>query len=396
MKAVKVMVVTTGRADYGLLFPLIQKMLEDKRFELQLVATGSHLSAFYGNTLEAIQKDGIQVQDTIEMTSSDDSENAICHAIAAGLGGFSELFHQKAPDLLIVLGDRYELLSVCIAALMHKVLIAHIHGGEVTYGALDDPIRHALTKMATFHFPSIEAYGRRIIQMGESRDRVFVVGALGIDNIKIRSLLSPSELKAHTGVDFEKGVALMTYHPVTLDHYESAKQQVQQVLNAVLKTDLFTLVTMPNADSAGKVIYQELAAYEQRFPHRIKLIKSLGQQGYLSAMNYARLMLGNSSSGILESASFKLPVVNIGDRQAGRFKPENVIDCSCSESSILKALELAGSDSFTHSLRQLTNPYGDGNTASRIIEKLASVDMSDKTYLLKKEFQDLPEAEEFP
>ena len=384
-----IMIVSHGRADYGLLLPLIKKVSASGRFDLRLVATGTHLSPLHGKTIQLMEKDGIKVTDEVEMTMKDDTENGICSSISAGLLGFSKLFSKTPPDLLIVLGDRYELWSMCIAAVIHKIPIAHIHGGEATFGLIDESIRHSVTKMSAFHFVAIDAYAKKVIQMGESPERVFVVGALGLDGIKDIPLMTCKGLSEYTGIDFAGKVALMTYHPVTLDSYESAGQQIREVLGALIDTDLLTLITMPNADTAGGVIYNEIEGYSKRYPGKFKLIKNLGQQGYISAMKYARLMIGNSSSGIIETASIKLPVVNIGDRQAGRFKPANVIDCACSKAAISKAINRALSDEFRQSIAGLGPVYGDGNASQRIMKVLESIDFSKKQQFLKKIFYDL-------
>ena len=385
----RIMVVTTGRADYGLLYPLIKKIIENKRLDLQLVATGTHLSHFHGNTVQLIEADDLKVTDRIEMTMKSDTENAICNSISTGLKKFSVLYNKSNPDLLVVLGDRYELLSVCIAAVIHKIPIAHLHGGEATFGLIDDPIRHSVTKMSALHFASIDLYAKRIIQMGEHPERVFVVGAIGLDNIKTLPLMSCEELSKYTSVDFKKKVALMTFHPVTLDLYESATTHIQEVLNALLITDLIVIITMPNSDTSGNLIYQQIEKYSNKYPKKFKVIKNLGQKGYLSSMKYAQFMIGNSSSGIIESASFKLPVVNIGDRQAGRYKPMNIINCSCNEESILKGINQALSLEFKQSITELDNPYGDGNTADRIINIIDSIELSNKSKFIKKGFFDL-------
>jgi UDP-hydrolysing UDP-N-acetyl-D-glucosamine 2-epimerase len=383
-------IITTGRADYGLLYPLIKELTHSDHFGLNLVATGTHLSPLHGKTIKQIQQDSLEVTDTIEMTMKSDCENAICNSIAIGLAGFSSLFQKRQPDLVIVLGDRYELWAICIAAVIHKIPIVHLHGGESTLGLIDDPVRHSVTKMSTFHFASIEAYAKRIIQMGENPNRVYVVGALGIDNIKNMRLMDIREVSEYTGVDFgQKNVALLTYHPVTLDDYTLAGHQTQEILEALIQTTLFTLITMPNADTGGNTIYQIIEMYSQKYPDRFRFVKSLGQQGYLSAMKYAKLMIGNSSSGIIESASFKLPVINIGDRQGGRFKPANVIDCVCSIESIMGTLDKALSEDFTRSILDIENPYGDGTAAKRIVNILRDIDLSDKSTLIKKGFYDI-------
>jgi len=390
MQKIKVMIASTGRADYGLLYPLIKQIIGDNKFDLQLIATGTHLSPLHGKTIKLIEEDkDVHVAAKVEMTMKSDTEDAICNSIAIGLIGFSRLFNSQQPDILIVLGDRYELWSICIAAVIHKIPIAHIHGGEATFGLIDDPIRHSVSKMSAFHFASIELYAKRIIQMGENPERVFVVGAIGLDNIKNIPLMTLQELSEYSQVDFSKKIALMTYHPVTLDSYDNAAQQVKEILNALTETDLFVLMTMPNSDTSGNVIYQTIKSYAQQFPEKFRLIDNLGQKAYLSAMKHAKLMIGNSSSGIVESASFKLPVVNIGDRQAGRFKPKNVINCACTQDEITEAINHALSDEFRASIDSLESPYGDGNTAARIITILKSIDFTNKTHFLKKGFYDL-------
>lgn len=385
-----VIIVTTGRADYGLLYPLIKELNQSEQFSLHLVATGTHLSPLHGMTMKHIQRDGLIIRDTIMMTMESDSENDICNSIALGLSGFSSLFHNWKPDMVIVLGDRYELWAICMAAVVHKIPIAHLYGGESTMGLIDESIRHSVTKMSTFHFASIDAYAKRIIQMGENPSRVHVVGALGIDNIKKMRLMDIREISEYTKIDFaQNNVALLTYHPVTLDDYAWARQQVQEIFETLIQTNLFTLVTMPNADPGGHTIYQAIEYYAQKYPDRFRFIKSLGQQGYLSAMKFAKLMIGNSSSGIIESASFKLPVINIGDRQCGRFKPANVVDSECSAESINRALDKALSEEFSRSISHIVNPYGDGNAARRIAGILTTIDLSCKPSLIRKNFYDI-------
>lgn len=318
-----------------------------------------------------------------------DYEEGVCRAVSTGITGFSKLFGGCSFDAVIVLGDRYELLAVCTAALIYRVPIVHIHGGEVTFGAVDDAVRHAVSKMASIHFASIEPYARRIIQMGEDPQRVFTVGALGIDNIKKIKLMDKEELYGLTGVDFNSGVALMTYHPSTLSSIDESLGQASAILESLLETDLLVLATMPNADAGGIKVYNIIKEYADRYPEKIFLMKNLGTKVYLNAMNHARLMIGNSSSGILESASFALPVINVGDRQNGRFRPANVIDCDGSRQSLKKALRKALSQDFKRTISGIGNPYGDGRAALRIVEALKTVDFTRKADLLKKGFYDL-------
>jgi len=386
---IKTCIVTTGRADYGPLLPLIIKLINSKRYNIFIVPTGTHLSQAHGMTINEIKKDGFVVDHFVEMTQKHDSEHDICKAISKGLRGFSTIYHNIQPDIIIVLGDRYELWAACIPAVIHQIPIAHIHGGEATFGAIDDCIRHSITKISSLHFASIEQYAKRIIQMGEDPEKVFIVGALGIDNIKNIELMDYEELSNYTGVNFKKRIALMTFHPVTLDDRNLAVHQVRKVLNSLLQFDLLTLITMPNADPAGNLVFEEIQQYLQKYPVNFKFIKNLGQKAYLSAMKYAALMIGNSSSGIVESASFKLPVVNVGERQEGRLKPLNVIDSNYSEDAIIKAINQALSKEFILSISKLKNPYGDGFTSNRIVKILNSIDIKEKKQLIKKYFIDL-------
>lgn len=388
MKKKNIAIITTSRADYGLLYPLIKSMLENNNFNLELIVTGTHLSPMHGKTINDIENDGFTVHEKIEMTMKSDTEDAICNSIALGIIGFSGLFKRKNYDLVLVLGDRYELWSICMSAVIHKIPIAHMHGGEATFGLIDESIRHSVTKMASFHFPSIDIYAKRIIQMGENPDRVFTVGALGIDNINRIDLMEINDLIDYTGVNFKDKIALITYHPITLEKYSNAGKQVEEVLNAILETDLIGLITMPNSDTGGNQIFNVIQSFVELHPAKFKFTTNLGQKAYLSSMKYANIMIGNSSSGIIEAASFKLPVVNIGDRQSGRFKPENVVDCICTKSAILEAINRVQSESFKESISQIKNPYGDGNTAGKIINILDSIDLFNHEYLLKKVFFD--------
>ena len=383
----RLMVVTTGRADFGLLHPLLRKLAGHPRFDLQLVVTGSHLSAPHGMTIDVIKADpDLSIVGTVPMTPEEDQEGDICRAVARGLEGFSALMENLRPDAVLVLGDRYELWSVGLAAQLHRVPIIHLHGGEVTEGAIDEAVRHSLSKMAALHFPALPAYGQRLLRMGESPDRVHVVGALGMDAIREIPLLDPKALSASTGVDFGEPVALMTFHPVTLDDYAAGAGQVRAILSSLAKRGMRTLVTMPNADASGLRIYQMIQEWCEAHPGQFTLIKNLGQPRYLSAMKYAALMIGNSSSGIIEAVAFQLPVINIGDRQAGRFRTPNIIDCGYQPEEIENALSKALSSAFRAEVAQLKSPYGEGNTAEKIIDVLASIDFRDKDRWLKKKF----------
>lgn len=385
------MVVTTGRADYGLLTPLLHKLANHSFFTLFLTVTGSHLSEIHGNTIVEIENDGFEISHKVDMNVHIDSEEGICDAIARGLTGVSAAITAARPDIMVVLGDRFELLAAGTAATIHKIPIAHIHGGESTFGSIDDAIRHALTKMSSFHFTSLPLYADRIVQMGEHPSRVHTVGALGLDNIQSIRLMSLSELSEYTNIDFEKRTALMTYHPVTLDNPLAAETQTKAILDALAERGISTLITMPNTDTAGRMIYHMIREYEKRSPETFTLIKNLGQQAYLSAMKYSCFMIGNSSSGIIESASFRLPTINIGDRQAGRFRPANVIDCGYAKENIKNSIDKALSMEFKHSIANVQNPYGDGNASNTITKILTAINPEEKKRYLKKGFFDLPE-----
>ena len=386
MQKKKILAVTTGRADFGILTPLLTRLSSNVVIDLHIAVTGSHLYHSHGYTLTEVKKHNFKHIEIIDICQKKDKEHDICMSISKGQAIFSQLYQKMNPDLLLVLGDRYELWACCIPAVIHKIPIAHIHGGEATFGQIDDPVRHSITKMAQIHFASIDEYGKRIIQMGENPENVFVVGAMGLDNIKQISLMPVNELSKITGVNFEKDVALLTYHPVTLDDYSMAIRQITEVMDAILSIECFTIISMSNTDPAGKSIYNKITDYASRYPEKIKLIKNAGQRVYLSSMKHSKIMIGNSSSGIIESASFKLPVVNIGDRQAGRFKPQNVIDCECKTDMIIQAVNRALSENFKQSISNLINPYGDGCSANRIVNILESLDIKNKTKYLKKGF----------
>ena len=382
-------VVTTGRADYGILSPLLARLQTHSRFNLQLIATGGHLANDQGYTLELVQADYPSIH-TVAISPSDDSANGVCHAVGEGLKSFSDLYNQLKPDLLIVLGDRYELWAACVAASLHTLPIAHIHGGELTLGVQDDTIRHCVTKMSSVHFPATQLYGQRIVQMGESPERVFPVGAMGIEVIRTTSLMNKEELKQHSGVDFSQKVALITYHPVTLDAPHKAQQQIEALLQAAIDSDLTLLITASNTDIAGRVIQRVIDGFQQRYPAQIVCVKSLGQKGYLSALKLASLVLGNSSSGIIESPSFGTPTINIGERQKGRTQASNTLNCECTYEAIRDAITRATAPSFRATLQNLSNPYGDGFTSEKIIAMLETLDLDDNESLIKKGFFDVP------
>lgn len=382
----KIAIITATRAEYGLLYPLIIELLKDEEFECDVLVTGTHLLKKYGYTIEFIKQDNIPIQH--EISIMDEVENNQNMVISRAIEKFSVIYKNEQYDAIVILGDRYELFGFCIPALLQKIPIIHIHGGEKTEGALDEKIRHSITKMASIHFASVKEYKDRIVQMGENPNFVYDVGALGIDNILKLQLMDKQELEQNLNVDFNKNIAIVTYHPVTMEGVESGVEQIKVLLDTLLTMNLFLIITMPNSDEGGDVITNVILEYVNEYPDRIKFVKSLGQKRYLSCLKYASIVIGNSSSGIIETASFKRPTVDIGERQKGRLAPKNVIHCECEKQSIVNAVNKALSKTFTDSLQNYENPYGDGKTAERMVDILKKINWDDPK-LLKKEFFDL-------
>jgi len=385
----KICVVTGTRADYGLLYWLLKEINNDEKLELQLVATAMHLSPEFGLTYKTIEEDGFEITDKVELLLSSDSEIAVSKAIGLGCIGFAETFQKLKPDMVLVLGDRFEIFSAVSAAMVMKIPIVHLHGGETTQGAIDEALRHSITKMATYHFPATEKYKKRIIQMGEQSERVFNYGMAGLDNIYKLDLLSKKELESSLNFKLYRKTALVTYHPVTLDD-NSTEENINNLLSALDQFELNVIFTKSNADTGGRIINQKIAEYVDMNSDKSIFVDSLGQLRYLSALKYVDLMIGNSSSGITEAPSFKLPVVNIGDRQKGRVKAENIIDTNNSFSEITKSIKIALSTEFKQQLSNLTNPYDkyqDGRTSEKIKNKLKAIPLNNN--ILKKEFKDI-------
>lgn len=385
----KVCVITGSRAEYGLLSPLIKAIAVNKQFNLSIIVTGMHLSPEFGLTYKEIENDGYVIDEKVEMLLSGDTDSSISKSIGLGLIGFSDAFTRVTPDLVILLGDRFEIFSAAISAYMAKIPIAHLHGGEITEGATDEAIRHSISKMSYWHFTSTENYRKRVIQLGEMPERVFNVGALGIDNIINGNFLSNEELTSDLSLDLTKPFAIVTYHPVTLEN-NSAEQQLDNLLNAILKFDKLNVVfTMPNADANGRVIIQMIDDFVRKSPNKYSSFTSLGSKRYLSLMKLATLVIGNSSSGIIETPSFGIPTINIGDRQKGRDRAESIIDANIYTEDIINAIKKGLSHEFQSACKNIENVYGNGHTASKIIDIL-SLKLSDQNINLKKSFYDIP------
>lgn len=382
----KILVITGTRAEFGLLINLLREIEEDESLELQLIVTGMHLSPEFGFTYKEIEKNDIKISRKIEILLSSDSVIGISKSMGLGLISFSEAFEDLKPDIIVVLGDRFEILTAVTAASVGRIPIAHIHGGEATLGAFDEAFRHSITKMSHLHFTSTEQYRQRVIQLGEHPDRVFNTGSPGIDNIESLSLLSKSDFER--SIDFSLGnlTFLITFHPVTLEK-ETSEHQFKALLKALDSFPEARLIfTKPNADTDGRVIINLMDQYVKENEHRAKSFHSLGQLRYLSALKYVNVVVGNSSSGLIEAPSFKLPTVNIGDRQKGRVKADNVIDSNVDAESIISAIKKALSDEFVISLKNLDNPYGKKGASARIKEYLKSYPLNN---ILKKEFYDI-------
>ena len=387
----KICIVTGTRAEYGLLRFVLENLKNSDEVSLQIVATGMHLSPEFGLTVKSIEADGFPVTKRVESLLSSDTPAGIAKSTGLGIIGFADAFADLQPDLIVLLGDRFEILSAAVCALYARIPVAHLHGGETTEGAFDEGNRHAITKMAHLHFVAAEAYRDRVIQLGEDPDRVYNVGGTGVDALKKLSLLDREELTERVGFDLRGRFLLITFHPVTLEH-ASSEEQVEELFRALrqLDEDMTFLFTMPNADTDGRVIMQKIESFVEEMEGRAFSSLSLGQLNYFSAMKHCAAVVGNSSSGLLEAPTLRVPTVNIGDRQKGRLMAESVISCEPDADSILRALDHATSSGFQSILEKTRSPYGEGGASDRIAEILRKVDLDPG--LLKKRFYDLPVA----
>lgn len=385
MSKKRICVVTGTRAEYGLLYWLMKGIELDKELELQLIVTGMHLSPEFGLTYKVIEKD-FKIDKKIEMLLSSDTSVGITKSMGLAQISFSEVYEDLKPDMLVVLGDRYEIFSAVSAAMIARIPIAHLHGGEVTEGAFDEAIRHSITKMSHLHFTATNEYRNRVIQLGEQPERVFNVGGMGIENIKRFKPLSKEEFEKSIDFKFNKKNILVTFHPVTLER-STAKKQFQHLLNAIdeLK-DTNIIFTKANSDTDGRVINQMIDQYVMNNSNKATGFTSLGQLRYLSALRYIDAVVGNSSSGLAEAPSFKIGTINIGDRQKGRIKAESVIDSEPNSENILNAFNKLYSIEFQEKLKVSTNPYGDRCASVKIIEKIKKINLEN---LLKKSFFDI-------
>ena len=381
----KICIVTGSRAEYGLLYWLIKEVNDDHNLELQLIITGMHLSSEFGLTYKEIEKE-FKIDKKIDMHLSSDTSEGISKSMSIAQKSFSKAYNELKPDIIVVLGDRYEIFSAVSSAMISKIPIAHLHGGEATEGLIDEAIRHCITKMSHLHFTATEEYSKRVIQLGEEPNRVFNVGGAGIENIK--------RLKLLTKEDFEKSInfklniknILVTFHPVTLEG-KTSKKHFQELLDSIDDLeDTNIIFTKANSDVDGKVINQMINQYTKKNLKKSFCVASLGQLRYLSALQYIDFIIGNSSSGLLEAPSFKIGTINIGDRQNGRLKAESVVDCLPNKKNIKKAIKKIYSNKFQNLLKDVKNPYDHGCASKKIIKVLKIIKL-DK--ILKKNFFDI-------
>lgn len=382
----KICVVTGTRAEYGLLYWLMKEIQSTDDFDLQLVVTGMHCSPEFGLTYRQIESDGFNIDRKVEMLLSSDSEVAITKSMGLGVIGFADAYAELQPDLVVLLGDRFEIFSAAAAATVAKIPIAHLHGGETTEGAFDEAFRHSITKMSHLHFTATEEYRQRVIQLGEQPESVFNVGAPGIDNIRRIPLLPKDEFEESIGFTLSKRNLLITFHPVTLEYSTSEVQfeQLLMALDGLRETNL--IFTKANADTDGRIINEMIDAYVAKNKNKAVVHASLGQLRYLSAMQYVDGVVGNSSSGLIEAPAFKIGTINVGDRQRGRIKAQSVIDCEPNAEDILRGVDRLYSDAFQALLTAVMNPYGNGGVAEKIVAELRRQSVQD---ILKKSFYDI-------
>ena len=386
MASRKICAVTGTRAEYGLLYWLLKEIEAAEDLQLQLAVTGMHLSPEFGLTYKQIEKDGFSIDYKVDMVLSSDSDIGICKSIGLGVAGFAEAYTELQPDLLVVLGDRFEIFSAVSAAMIFRIPVAHLHGGESTEGLIDEPIRHSISKMSHLHFTATDEYRDRVIQLGEQPERVFNFGAAGLDNIKHLSLLTRSEFEKSIDFKLSKHNLLITFHPVTLES-GTAESQFNALLQAVDELDeTHFIFTKANADTNGRVINELIDKYVAQNSHKAVAHTSLGQLRYLSAIPYMDGVVGNSSSGLLEAPSFQVGTINIGDRQRGRIKADSVIDCGSSVNDIREALQTLFSDSFQKKLETVVNPYGVGGTAEKVVDVIRRFPLQG---ILKKRFYEI-------
>lgn len=382
----KICVITGTRAEYGLLHWVMQGIKDDPKLQLQIIATGMHLSPEFGLTYNEIEQDGFGIDRKVEMLISSDTPVGIAKSIGLGVIGMADALNELKPDLAIVLGDRFEIFAAASAALVARIPLAHLHGGETTEGAFDEALRHSITKMSHLHFVATEEYRRRVIQLGEQPEYVFLVGGLGVDAIKRLKLLDRAELESSLGFKFAPKNLLVTFHPVTLETATAAEQMTELLASLTLLKDTGLIFTMPNADTDGRVLRKMVEEFVVQHPNA-RAYTSLGQQRYLSCIEQVDGVVGNSSSGLTEVPSFRKGTINIGDRQRGRLQAKSVINCEPIRKDISFAVETLYSPGFQSVLAEVRNPYGEGGASEKIVEVAKEIALEG---MVKKVFHDLP------
>lgn len=384
---VKIAVITGSRAEYGILLPLLKKLKESSYFNLQIMVTGMHLSKEYGFTYEQILNDGFDIDEKVDTLLSSQSKTGISKSVGLGIIGFADVFSSSKPDIMLVLGDRIEMYAATVAAYLSGITICHFHGGELTEGMIDDGIRHSISKFSTYHFTSTEIYRKRVIQLGEQPENVFNVGSLSLDNLKEIKLLSKEALESSINFEIDENTVLFTYHPesVTLDKIQNDLDIIFDVLKSSLSMRI--IFTMPNSDFGSHLISDRIIEFVNNNPLRSISVVSLGQTKYLSALKYVCMVIGNSSSGIIEVPSFGIPTINIGNRQKGRIKSDSVIDVILDADKIVDAIKLAKNDDFRLKCSQGVNPYEGQDTSNRIMRILGKLEF--KSSNINKSFFDI-------
>lgn len=366
----KICIITATRAEYGLLKPLMELINLSDKLELQIIATGAHLSPEFGLTYKQIEADGFYINEKVEILLSADTPSSIVKTMGLAMAGMAEVYPRLSPDMIVILGDRYEMLAIASAATIFKIPVVHLHGGEITEGAYDDAIRHAITKLSHLHFTSTDAYKKRVIQLGENPDNVFNVGAIGLDNINNLKLLSREELEKDLDVKFKKYNYQVTYHPETLGELSSS-EQFQNLLNVIhQQEDSFFIFTKANADTDGRIINQMIEDFVRKHPEKAKVFDSLGSLRFLSVVKVCDAIIGNSSSGILEAPSLYTATINIGDRQKGRAQAASIINVSNLQESIALGFQQSKNEDFLIKVNSVKNPYDNGGAANKIIEQI--------------------------
>lgn len=382
----RICIFTGARSDFGLLQPLIRAVILDEALELQLIVTGSHLLKEFGMSVQEIEQAGIPVTRKIAILGEGDADVDVAKAAGKGMIGFADALHELKPDIVVLLGDRYEALAAAFSSVILNIPIAHLHGGEVTEGSSDDSFRHAITKLASLHFVAAAPYRDRVIQMGEAPDRIFLIGGLGVDAMLNLPLLDRQEVERRLGFSINERTLLATVHPATAGAHNPVRECEEMLAALEAQQDVRIIFTLANADAGGRKVNEQIRAFVARNPSRSACFPSLGSQLYFSCLQFVKGIIGNSSSGLLEAPSFHIGTINIGSRQDGRLRSASVIDCTPDRNAIIVAISVLFSTDFQRILRDVSNPYGGGGATAKVLKMLKTVDMAK---LRAKPFRDI-------